>query len=62
MRPRRNGSQAAVFVALWAAGHLGLPWLFPGEDVLAPFVFVLDLALILTLLTRVVVLPDEGAE
>jgi hypothetical protein len=51
-----------LFVALWAAGHLGLPLLLPGEDLLAAYVLVLTFALVLTILTREVVRSDGRSE
>jgi hypothetical protein len=53
---------AVLFVALWGAGHLGLPLLLPGEDLLAQHVLVLAFALVLTILTREVVRSDERSE
>ena len=51
-----------LFVALWVGGHAGLPLLLPAEDLLAPYVFVLVLGLILTILTREIAVSDEPSE
>jgi hypothetical protein len=38
-----------VFLALWLAGFFGLPYLPHGADLFAPFVAVLDIALVLAI-------------
>lgn len=53
---------AVLFVAVWAFGHLGLPYLLPAEDLLVPYLVVIEFALVLTILTRGIVLSDERSE
>ena len=53
---------ALMFVAFWVFGRLGLPYLLPAENLLVPYLLVVELALVLTVLTRVIVLDDEQSE
>jgi len=40
---------AVVFALLWAAGWFGLPYVFPGLDLFAPWVALLDIGLVLAI-------------
>lgn len=53
---------AGLFVALWAFGHLGLAVVLPGEALIVPYLVVLDLALVLTIITRAFIATDESSE
>jgi hypothetical protein len=53
---------AVLFVALWVFGRLGLPYVVPAEDLLVPYLVVIELALLLTMLTREIALSDGRAE
>ena len=53
---------AVLFVVFWAFGHLGLPYLVPAENLLVPYLVVIEFALVLTILTREIVLSDEPSE
>jgi hypothetical protein len=41
-----GGRGAAGFLALWLAGFFGLPYLSHGEAFVAPFVAIVDIALV----------------
>lgn len=44
-----RGRTAVIFLMLWLAGYIGLPYIPYGAALRAPFVAVLDVALVFTI-------------